>query len=137
MGLWKSRVIPATEHWLKLGRITADDADVLANCSITEQIAKVFELEQSAIWFAKDLSKSIVYSVAPPGTSQHLSMLAFDVAEFDDATVRRILAEHGWYQTVISDLPHFTYLGITEADLPVHGLKNVEHGGRRFWVPDI
>ena len=45
-------------------------------------------------------------------------MLAFDVNEFDNPRVREILAKHGWFQTVLSDLPHFTYLGLKEKDLP-------------------
>ncbi|HMJ08621.1 MAG TPA: hypothetical protein VK468_06430, partial [Pyrinomonadaceae bacterium] len=83
------------------------------------------------------LSKSIIYSVAPPGASQHLSMLAFDVKEFDAEDVRVTLAKHRWFQTVTSDLPHFTYLGVAESELAGLGLKRVEHAGRPFWVPDI
>ena len=85
----------------------------------------------------KDLAKSIIYSVAPPGASQHLSMLAFDVAEFNEPQVRKIMSEHLWYQTVVSDLPHFTYLGIAEADLEGAGLPPVTHLDRIFWVPAI
>jgi hypothetical protein len=97
----------------------------------------VLELERDRIFFAKDLSKSIIYSVAPPGASQHLAMLAFDVAEYYDAEVRSLLARHGWFQTVTSDLPHFTFLGADESDLPGLGLKRIENGDRHFWVPDI
>ena len=64
-------------------------------------------------------------------------MLALDVKQFDDARVREILAKHGWFQTVSSDLPHFTYLGTDESNLPSLGLKKVESGNRTFWVPDI
>jgi hypothetical protein len=78
-----------------------------------------------------------MYSVAPPGTSQHLSMLAIDIAEFNDARTREIMASHGWFQTVISDLPHFTYLGVDEAALPDLGLKKVLNGDRGFWIPDL
>ena len=53
-------------------------------------------------------------------------MLAFDANEFLDARVRQILADNGWFQTVLSDLPHFTYLGLIEQELPDHGLKPVE-----------
>jgi hypothetical protein len=100
-------------------------------------VPEVFTLEKQGIYFAKDLSKSIIYSVAPPGTSQHLSMLALDVAEFNNRSVREILAKHGWFQTVVSDLPHFTFLGIDESELPDHGLKRVVDGERVFWVPAI
>ena len=64
-------------------------------------------------------------------------MLAFDVAEFDDERVRAVLARHGWHQTVTSDLPHFTYLGVTESELQGLGLKRSVHADRVFWVPDI
>lgn len=89
------------------------------------------------MFFAKDLSKSIIYSVAPPGTSQHISMLAFDVEEHDNRNVREILAKHGWFQTVISDLPHFTYLGVKEEELSNLGLKKTGNGGRVYWIPNI
>jgi hypothetical protein len=102
-----------------------------------EQVSIVLTLEQKGVYFAKDLSKSIIYSVAPPGASQHLSMLAFDVTEFNHPRVRQILADHYWYQTVISDLPHFTYLGVDERELQARGLKKVEALDREFWLPDI
>jgi hypothetical protein len=51
--------------------------------------------------------------------------------------VRQILADHYWYQTVISDLPHFTYLGVDERELQARGLKKVEALDREFWLPDI
>ena len=135
--LWASRVDPALKHWVELGKITQADADRIKSLSPYEQVSEVFKLETKGIWFAKDLSKSIIYSVAPPGTSQHLSMLALDVSEYDNEKVRAVLANHGWYQTVRSDLPHFTYLGVPESELPGLGLKLVTENGRRFWVPDI
>ena len=135
--LWKSRVEPALVHWVGLGRMTEEHAARIRSLAPYEQVAEVLTLEEEGIYFAKDLSKSIIYSVAPPGASQHLSLLAFDVAEFDNARVRRILADHFWYQTVISDLPHFTFLGLGENELPGLGLKKVEHHSREFWIPDL
>lgn len=135
--LWASRVEPAIEHWLERGRISPDTAERIRSSSPFEQVPLVLELENDGIYFAKDLSKTIIYSVAPPGASQHLSMLAFDVAEFDRPEVRSILGRHGWFQTVTSDLPHFTYLGAPESELPELGLKLVESAGRNFWVPDM
>src|SRR5205085_2247542 len=82
--------------------------------------AAVLELERAGLFFSKDLSKSILRSVAAPGASQHLAMLAFDASEFQDARVRDLLARCGWFQTVLSDLPHFTYLGLEESELPSH-----------------
>lgn len=135
--LWSSRVEPALEHWVNQGRLHETDAERIRSLTPFEQVPEVLRLEAQGIWFAKDLSKSIIYSVAPPGTSQHLSMLAFDVKEFGDPKVRKILARHGWFQTVVSDLPHFTYLGVKEAELTDLGLKRVESGNQTFWVPDI
>ncbi len=95
------------------------------------------KLETKGIFFAKDLSKSIIYSVAPPGTSQHLSLLAFDVLEHEDPEVREILSNAGWFQTVTSDLPHFTYLGVRKNELEKLGLRKVNNIDRSFWIPDI
>jgi hypothetical protein len=137
VSLWLSRVLPGLEHWSANGKISEDEASRIRGLSPYEQVSEILALEQDEIFFAKDLSKSIMYSVAPPGTSQHLSMLALDVAEFDIPRVREILARHRWFQTVISDLPHFTYLGLAESELPHHGLKRKESGDRYFWVPDL
>jgi hypothetical protein len=117
--------------------MTHDQANRIRSLAPYEQVPEVFALEEEGIYFAKDLSKSIIYSVAPPGASQHLSLLAFDVAEFGDEDVRRILADHYWYQTVVSDLPHFTYLGVPVSELNDLGLKKVEHQSREFWIPDL
>ena len=135
--LWASRVEPALKHWVGLGKLTQAQANRIRALSAYEQVSEVFELEDQGIFFAKDLSKSIIYSVAPPGTSQHLSMLALDVKEHEDARVRDLLAKHKWYQTVVSDLPHFTYLGVAESELLGLGLKTVTEARRTFWVPDI
>jgi hypothetical protein len=135
--LWASRVNPALEHWTNEGKMSAESAEKIRALSAFEQVAEIFKLEEKEIWFSKDLAKSIIYSVAPPGTSQHLAMLAFDVAEFQDTKVREILARNKWFQTVVSDLPHFTYLGVAEKDLPGLGLKNVENNGQVFWIPNI
>jgi hypothetical protein len=137
IALWNSRVEPALLHWVEKGRITQAQADAIRELPPFKQVPEVFFLEEHGIFFAKDLSKSIIYSVAPPGASQHLSMLAFDVAEFDTPRVREILAHNYWYQTVTSDLPHFTFLGVGEDELPELGLRLVENSSRRFWLPDV
>jgi hypothetical protein len=133
--LWASRVNPGLAYWTAKGKITKSEAARIKKLTPFEQVPVILGLEQAAIYFAKSLDKSIIYSVAPPGTSQHLSMLALDVKEFENAKVRAILAKHGWYQTVTSDLPHFTYIGVAEDQLPKLGLKKVENSGRIFWVP--
>ncbi len=134
---WESRVAPGLVHWVGKGRITQADANRIKALPIPQQISEIFKLEAQGIYFAKDLSKSIIYSVAPPGTSQHISMLALDVTEHENSKVREVLAKHGWFQTVVSDLPHSTFLGVSEADLAKLGLKRVSDGGRTYWVPEI
>jgi len=135
--LWRSRCDPALEHWCARGRLRTDEAGRVRGLQPREQVAAVLELERGGLFFSKDFSKSILRSVAAPGASQHLAMLAFDAAEFADARVRRLLARRGWFQTVLSDLPHFTYLGLPEADLPARGLRRVESGGQTFWIPEL
>lgn len=135
--LWNSRFLPALDHWQGLGRLTQPQADRLRSLPVIEQVAEVLDLEKQGIFFSKDFSKSVLYSIAAPGTSQHIAMLAFDANEFSEPRVREILAEHGWFQTVLSDLPHFTFLGLKEAELPSRGLKPVEVHGQKFWIPDV
>jgi len=135
--LWDTRFLPALDYWLAQGRLTEAEVARLKGLPLHDQIAEVLELEKSGVYFSKDLSKSILYSIAAPGTSQHIAMLAFDVIEFDNPRVREILAKHGWFQTVLSDLPHFTFLGLKEKDLPKNGLKNVEVDGQMFWIPNV
>ncbi|HVF47317.1 MAG TPA: hypothetical protein VNA17_07115 [Pyrinomonadaceae bacterium] len=137
VSLWASRVDPALVYWVGKGRLKRAEADRIRAMTPYEQVPEILKLEQRGIYFAKDLSKSIIYSVAPPGASQHLSMLALDIKQFGDLRVRSILARHGWFQTVVSDLPHFTFLGMPEAELPGRGLKLVLFGGHRYWVPNI
>jgi hypothetical protein len=135
--LWNSRFEPALDYWLSEGRLTAEDVNRLRALPLSQQIAEVLELEKNRIYFSKDLSKSILYSIAAPGTSQHIAMLAFDVNEFENPRVREIMGKHGWFQTVLSDLPHFTFLGLKEKDLPKRGLRSVEVNGQVFWIPNV
>ena len=135
--LWNSRFLPALDHWSSARRLSETQVARLMTQPVSEQVSEVLELEQQGIFFSKDLSKSVLYSIAAPGTSQHIAMLAFDVNEFDQQRVRSILAQHGWFQTVLSDLPHFTFLGLDETELPGRGLKSVEVDGQTFWIPDV
>jgi hypothetical protein len=135
--LWNSRFVPALDYWLSQGRLTQDQVNRLKGLPLSQQIAEVLELENAGLYFSKDLSKSILYSIAAPGTSQHIHMLAFDVNEFENPRVREIMAKHGWFQTVLSDMPHFTFLGLKEKDLPKNGLKSVEVNGQTFWIPNV
>lgn len=135
--LWHSRCNPALDHWCAAGRLAGEEAERVRGLPTREQVAAVLELERGGIFFSKDFTKSILYSVAAPGASQHLAMLAFDAVEFRDARVRELLARHGWFQTVLSDLPHFTYLGLAETDLPARGLKRITMCEQEFWIPDV
>lgn len=135
--LWNSRFEPALDYWLAQGRLSNDDVNRLRALPLLQQIGEVLELEKTGVYFSKDLSKSILYSIAAPGTSQHIAMLAFDVNEFENPRVREIMAKHGWFQTVLSDLPHFTFLGLKEKDLPKRGLRKFEVNGQVFWVPNV
>jgi hypothetical protein len=134
--LWNTRFLPALAYWNQRGRLATEEVARLRRMPLYEQVSAVLDLEKKGIYFSKDLSKSILYSIAAPGTSQHIAMLALDVAQFGDARVRRILARHGWFQTVKSDLPHFTFLGVEETDLPALGLRRVTVGAQLFWIPD-
>ena len=134
--LWNSRLLPALEHWRARGRLTDEEAERVRRLPVREQVGAVLELERGGVYFSKDFSKSILYSVAAPGASQHLSLLAFDAAEYADARVRAVLARHGWFRTVRSDCPHFTYLGLSESRLPAHGLKKIKTADGEFWVPN-
>ena len=135
--LWRSRVGPGLNHWVGEGRLDKQEAARISSLSPREQIPEILRLEDEGLYFSTDFKKSILYSVAAPGTSQHLSMLAFDVREHDNPSVRAILARHGWFQTITSDAPHFTYLGVEEDQLADLGLKRVTNGGRAFWIPDL
>jgi len=137
VSLWNSRFLPGLNYWVKRKRITAKEAESVRHSSIPTQIAAVLQWETKGMYFSKDLSKSILYSVAAPGASQHIFMLALDVEQFGNPEVRRIMARHGWFQTVKSDLPHFTFLGVTESELPSLGLKPVTIGSQKFWIPNI
>jgi hypothetical protein len=135
--LWRSRVGPGLQHWVDKGLLGAEEAERIRKLPAREQGAQILELEKGGLYFSKDFSKSILFSVAPPGASQHLSLLAFDVKEHDNPIVRSILERHGWFQTVRSDLPHFTYLGVDEHRLPSLGLRKLKKGARVFWIPDF
>lgn len=137
VSLWYSRVYPALNYWTTKRRISVEQAQYIRSMPVEQQIEAVLKLEEQGIYFSKDFSKSVLYSVAAPGASQHLFMLALDVEQFGNSRVREILARHGWFQTVRSDLPHFTYLGVKENELPMLGLKPVFVGAQKFWVPNI
>ncbi|WP_414569638.1 D-alanyl-D-alanine carboxypeptidase family protein [Nostoc sp. CCY 9925] len=74
--------------------------------------------------------------VAPPGTSQHLWGLAIDL-RVSSKEQRKALNENGWFQTVENDVPHWTYIGLSEDKLPLFGLKNKLVRGISYWVTPL
>lgn len=137
--LWLSRLEPNLNYYVSKGRLSALEANVIRKAPIWKQVEMVLELEKKkGLLFDKFRKTSILNSVAAPGSSQHLSGLAFDLAEFEDARTRKLMNEFGWFQTVKDDLPHFTYLGHhKEKTLIEKGLKKVVSGAFVFWVPDL
>ena len=134
--LWRSRFNPALNYWVRRKKISKQAAANARKMGIQDQVEQVLKWEDKGFYFSTGFNKSILYSVAAPGASQHIFMLALDVKQFSNRRVRKILADNGWYQTVKSDLPHFTYLGKKESELPSLGLKAVNSGGYKFWIPN-
>jgi hypothetical protein len=135
--LWCSRFFPALDYWTSIGRISEDEAYNARRLKLHDQVEKVMEWESAGLYFGSGRTRSIFSSTAPPGTSQHLSLLALDVRNYSDGRVRAILAANGWFQTVIGDPAHFTYLGVAESELPTRGLMKVGRGPSSFWVPRL
>ena len=139
---WDETVKAATDYWRENPNsegktLSAKQAENLESLAGERQIKLIFELEEQNFLFHPDRARSIAVYTAIPGASQHLLMLALDIEEYADEKVRGALAENGWFQTVVSDLPHFTYLGVSEKELPKLGLKKVENCGQMFWIPNI
>ena len=135
--LWKSRVEPGLRHWARKRRLTRPQENAIRSLDTPRQVAEILRLEKEGLFFNSNFSRSIMCSVAPPGASQHLSLLAFDIQEHDAQAVRDMLARHGWFQTIQCDAPHFTYLGVEERELPWLGLRRVVTAGREFWLPAL
>ncbi len=135
--LWNAYVEDGLLYWLRQGKLKRGDLVRIRKEEPVAQLGEILKLEKRGIFFGLSQTKPILHSVAPPGCSQHLSMLALDVAEFAEPKVREILAKHGWFQTVPEDYPHFTWLGIPEEKLPELGLRKSTVAGRAFWVPDL
>lgn len=137
---WNKKIKQGIAHWKVNANQSGNklsDKDALELNSLTgiDQLRKVLELEDQGFFFSTNKKKTILASVAAPGTSQHLFMLALDVKEFGKPKVRQILAQHGWFQTVFQDHPHFTYLGMSESSLSSLGLSKKADAGQDFWVP--
>ncbi|MEH2056975.1 MAG: D-alanyl-D-alanine carboxypeptidase family protein [Nostoc sp.] len=74
--------------------------------------------------------------VAPPGTSQHLWGLAIDL-RVSNQEQRKSLNQNGWFQTVENDVPHWTYVGLTEENLPLFGFKKQAIRGITYWITPL
>ncbi|WP_253274463.1 D-alanyl-D-alanine carboxypeptidase family protein [Nostoc sp. PCC 7107] len=79
---------------------------------------------------------AILGLVAPPGTSQHIWGLAIDLG-VSNPKQRQILNQNGWFQTVVKDVPHWTYLGVAAEDLPKLGFKNQVIQGITYWLTPL
>jgi D-alanyl-D-alanine dipeptidase len=74
--------------------------------------------------------------VAPPGTSQHLWGLAIDLHPLSQKQTQA-LNQNGWFQTVESDLPHWTYVGLSEDNLALFGFKKKLVRGITYWLTPL
>lgn len=135
--IWNSRFEPALAYWSRRGAISQEEAAAIRSMKLDKQVEKVIEWESKGYWFGTGRTGSIFSSTAPPGTSQHISLLAFDVAPPLTPAKRAMLNAHGWFQTVQNDPGHFTYLGVAESELPKRGLKAVMSGSVMYWVPNL
>ena len=104
---------------------------------INEQVAKVLEWESRRLWFSNDFRNRFFIRSPRPALRSIFLCSRWTSSSSPKNAVRDILAHHGWFQTVKSDLPHFTYLGLTRDELPKSGLKSVLVGGQEFWIPNL
>lgn len=74
--------------------------------------------------------------VAPPGSSQHLWGLAVDLRPTNPQQ-KQTLNQNGWFQTVENDQPHWTYVGLSTADLTLFGFKKKIIRGVTYWLTPI
>jgi hypothetical protein len=74
--------------------------------------------------------------VAPPGTSQHLWGLAIDL-RVSSKEQRKALNQNGWFQTVKNDIPHWTYVGLTEENLPLFGFNKQVVRDITYWITPL
>jgi hypothetical protein len=135
--IWNSRFEPALRFWSRRGMIASEDVAAIRSMKLDQQIERVIEWESKGYWFGTSRNRSIFSSTAPPGTSQHISLIALDVAPPLTAVKRSLLNARGWFQTVKGDPGHFTYLGVPESDLPKRGLKAILSEGITYWTPDL
>jgi len=137
VNIWDSRYQPALRIWTAQGRLQAGATDQLRSMPLATQVERVIDLESQGLLFGTGRRSSIFASTAPPGASQHLSLIAFDVAGPITPLITAVFNANGWFQTIKGDADHFTYLGVFEGELPKRGLRQVYYNGFRYWVPDL
>lgn len=135
--LWRNRIKEGLTYWVGRGKLTGAEAERLRELALERQLIEILKLEERGLYFGAGHGKTILHTVAFPGASQHNALLALDVEQHSNPSVREILARHGWFQTVEDDAPHFTFLGLTAAELPARGLRRVGSGGRVYWLPKV
>ncbi|MBW4633938.1 MAG: D-alanyl-D-alanine carboxypeptidase family protein [Iphinoe sp. HA4291-MV1] len=74
--------------------------------------------------------------VAPPGASQHIWGLAVDLRVSNEVQ-KQALNQNGWYQTVENDIPHWTYVGLSEEKLTELGFQNKVVRDITYWVTPL
>src|SRR5262249_10236252 len=92
--LWTRNVTTGVEHWQGEGLLSAERVLEIQRLSPNDQIELILEMEErDGLFFGTFFDKSILHSVAAPGASQHLSLLAFDVLDYQDGTVEAAMNE--------------------------------------------
>src|SRR5215469_16874333 len=87
LALWRRNVSSGLEHWVRQGGLSDELAEEIRNLPVIRQVETVLQLEDlRGTFFSTCFDKSILQSVAAPGASQHLSLLAFDLSEFSDGS---------------------------------------------------
>jgi LAS superfamily LD-carboxypeptidase LdcB len=110
--------------------------DCLRNFATTLNFWNKYANEDTLARVKAGQETKILSLVAPPGTSQHLWGLAIDL-QVSTPAQGQALNENGWFQTVANDIPHWTYLGWSEDDLPKFGLQQKIVQGIKYWVTPI
>ena len=134
---------------LKTGGLDKSEVERVQGINNTYlQIREILKIEKERKGcLSTGKSSSILYSSAPPGMSQHHSLLAIDIYYKNLTTeqmkeVRKWLNVNGWFETVYLDTFHFTYLGFEvtdtnnfrkEIDTKMKSLGLKEKGN--YWIP--
>jgi hypothetical protein len=133
---WLARLKRGFERFVESRLMSQRQADSIFALPPGPQTELVLGLEDAGFCFGGAGEKTILHSVAAPGSSQHLFGYAIDIEQHGSITVRSLLARAGFWQTVLDDEPHFTYLGTASAAvLESRGLLRITRGSRTYWLP--